>query len=130
MLGTYGERPAGLFGPVPVSEIAILAGIVGMVVGYFTGGGAALVVGAIVCALGVLEVTAREHFSGYRSHATLLAAIPAVIVEAALALLVGAPRQRVLLLVPVVPVFAVGFVIMRRTFRTARHTRVTRQPSA
>ena len=38
----------------------------------------ALAVGVVVCTLGVLEVTAREHFSGYRSHATLLAAIPAV----------------------------------------------------
>ena len=38
---------------------------------------AALAVGALVCGLGVTEVTAREHFSGFRSHSALLAAFPA-----------------------------------------------------
>lgn len=129
-LGTYGERPASLFGPVPVSEIAILAGIVALVVGVATGGGPAVIVGGIVCGLGVLEVTAREHFTGYRSHATLLAAVPAVVVEVLLAVYVGVPRERVLLLLPVVPVFALGFWLLRRSFRIARHARVTRPPSA
>src|SRR5438270_13435046 len=78
MLGSYGERPRSPFGDVPVSEIAIFAGIVGVIVGVFTGSPSALAVGLVVCTLGVLEVTAREHFSGYRSHATLPAAAPAV----------------------------------------------------
>ena len=76
MLGKYGERPPSLFGGVPVSEIAIFVGLVGVVVGALSGAPVALGVGVVVCVLGVVEVTAREHFSGYRSHATLLAAIP------------------------------------------------------
>jgi hypothetical protein len=129
-LGTHGERPGSLFGPIPVSEIAIFAGIVGLIVGIINGGGPALAVGAIVCALGVFEVTAREHFTGYRSHTTLLAAFPAVVVEVLLAEFVGVPRTRILLLLPVIPVFGLSFWLLRRNFRLARHARVTRPPSA
>jgi hypothetical protein len=129
-LGTVGERPRSIFHPVPVSEVAILAGLVSVVIGVAQQGGPALGVGAVVCGLGVLEFTAREHFSGYRSHASLLAAFPALIVEIVLALVVGIPSERVLLLAPVIPVFAFSFWLLNRTFLGARHTRVTRPPSA
>jgi Flp pilus assembly protein TadB len=129
-LGTAGERPRSIFHPVPVAEVAILAGLIAVVIGLLQHGGPALSVGAIVCGLGVLESTAREHFSGYRSHATLLAAFPAVLVEVVLALFVGVPTQRILLLAPVVPVFGFSFWLLNRTFLGARHTRVTRPPSA
>jgi hypothetical protein len=128
-LGTVGERPTSPFGGLPVSEVAIFAGIVALVVGLITGGTPALVVGAIVCGLGVTEVTAREHFSGYRSHATLLAAVPAVVVEVAYALLIGVPAQRVLLFVPLLLVWLPCFWLLRRTFQTARHARVARPPA-
>jgi hypothetical protein len=123
-LGTVGERPPGLFGGVPVSEFAIFAGLVALVVGLLEGGGAAQEVGIVVMALGVTEVTAREHLSGYRSHATLLAFMPAVIVETLYALVVGVPQQRVLLLVPAIPIFALCYWLLRRHFRVARHARV------
>jgi hypothetical protein len=127
--GREGERPEGPFGGLPISELAILAGMVGAVVGFFNGGGPALIVGLIVCALGVVEVTAREHFSGYRSHTVLLAAIPAVAVEAVIVVVFGEPRQRPLLLVAVVPVFAVLFWLLRRRFAVARQARVARPPA-
>ena len=123
-LGTVGERPPGIFGGVPVSEFAIFVGLVALVIGMLDHGGPALEVGIIVMALGVTEVAAREHFSGFRSHATLLALMPAVIVEAAYALVVGVPSQRILLLVPVVPIFALCYWLLRRHFRVARHARV------
>lgn len=123
-LGTVGERPAGLFGGVPVSEFAIFAGLVALVIGTLDHGGAALEVGIIVMALGATEVAAREHLSGFRSHTTLLAFMPAVVVEAAYALVVGVPRQRILLLVPVIPIFALCYWLLRRHFRVARHARV------
>jgi hypothetical protein len=123
-LGTVGERPMGIFGGVPVSEFAIFAGIVALVIGMIDHGGPALEVGIIVMALGVTEVTAREHFSGFRSHATLLALMPAVVLEAIYALVVGVPSQRILLLVPVIPIFALGYWLLRRHFRVARHARV------
>lgn len=124
LLGTIGERPAGMFGGVPVSEFAIFAGLIAMVVGLVDHGGPALEVGIVVMALGVTEVTAREHLSGYRAHTTLLAFMPAVIVEAVYALVVGAPSQRLLLLAPAIPVFVVCYLLLRRQFRIARHARV------
>lgn len=125
-LGREGERPESPFAGLPVSELAIFAGLVAAVIGFINGGGPALVVGLIICALGVVEVTAREHFSGYRSHAALLAAIPAVTLEAGLVLAFGDPNQRGLLLVPVVPVFGILFWLLRGRFLIARQRRVAR----
>lgn len=127
-LGAYGERPASPFGGLPVSEVAIFAGAVGLIFGLIQHGGPALIVGVIVCTLGVIEVTAREHFSGYRSHSTLLAAVPAVGAEVAVVALGGAPRQRLLLLLVVIPVYAVVFWLLRKRFRIARQARVARAP--
>lgn len=123
-LGTVGDRPVGLFGGLPVSEFAILAGLVLLVIGMLNHGGAALEVGIILMALGVTEVTAREHFSGFRSHATLLAFMPAVIVEAVYALVFGAPQQRIMLVLPALVVFGICYWWLRRHFRIARHGRV------
>src|SRR5947209_11423709 len=74
MLGTYGERPPNLFGGVPVSEIAIFVGAIAAVYGLLASIPAALAVGLVACTLGVVEFSAREHFTGYRSHSTMLAA--------------------------------------------------------
>lgn len=127
-LGREGARPPSPFGGLPVSEIGILIGLVTAVIGFITGGRAAVVVGIVICAFGVVEITAREHFSGYRSHTALLAAIPAVGLEAAIVIVFGGPKQRALLLVVVVPVFAVLFWLLRRRFLAARQARVSRPP--
>jgi hypothetical protein len=128
MLGPYGERPRSPFG-LPVSELAIFVGAVGIVVGLVSASAPALAVGIIVCTLGVGEVTAREHLSGYRAHTTLLAAIPAVAIGVAMiALLSGSLRRGPLLLV-VLPVFAILFWLLRKRFRAARQARVTRPPA-
>jgi hypothetical protein len=118
-----------------VSELAILAGIVGVVVGFFAGNPTALAVGIVVCVLGVLEVTAREHFSGYRSHASLLAAVPAVALGIGLVAIIGhgsvrrglEGTNRSVLLV-IVPVFGVLFWLLRKRFRAARQARIVRPP--
>ena len=130
-----GERPPSPFGGVPVSELAILAGMVGVAVGFFGGNPTALVVGIVVCVLGVVEVTAREHFSGYRSHASLLAAVPAVALGVGLVAILGhgSVRQglegtdRSILLV-IVPVYGGLFWLLRKRFRTARQARIVRPP--
>jgi hypothetical protein len=129
MLGSVGERPPGPFGGLPVSELAILIGGIGLVIGLLGKRGPAIIVGTIVCALGVLEVTAREHFSGFRSHAALLAAFPALAVMIGVALTIGAPGDRALLLLPVIPVFALCFWLLRRRFQVARHARLARPPA-
>jgi len=131
-LGTLGERPPSIFAPLPVSEVAIFVGAVGVLVGLVSAATVPLVVGIIVCTLGVIEVTAREHFSGYRSHATLLAGIPAMGVLGTGIAVFGAPRQRStreLLLLAAVPLFGVLFWALRKRFRTARQARVVRPPA-
>ncbi len=130
-LGTEGERPPSPFGGFPVSEIAIFAGLVGIVVWLIGGGTAALVVGLAVCALGVLEVTGREHFSGFRSHTMLLAAIPSVAVGIGIVSVIGGHQNRAPLLIAVAgPIFAFLFWLLRKRFLTARQARVVRPPRA
>jgi hypothetical protein len=125
-MGAYGERPPGRFGGLPVAEIAIFAGAVALVVGIINHGGPALIAGVVICLFGVVEVTTREHFSGYRSHTVLLAAIPAVAVEFLIALTVGPPAIRALLLVPVAAVFASCSWFLRKRFLVARQARLAR----
>jgi hypothetical protein len=132
----YGERPPGPFGGVPVSELAIFAGLVGVCVGFFAGNPQALVIGIVVCLLGVMEVTAREHFSGYRSHASLLAAVPAVALGIGVVAIIGNGSVRRGLegtnrtvLVVIVPVFGALFWLLRKRFWAARQSRVVRPPA-
>jgi hypothetical protein len=127
-LGTYGDRPKSIFSPIPVAEVATFAGIVAVIIGVVSGGNIALLVGVGVLVLGVLESTAREHFSGYRSHAILLAAFPAVLVEIVIAVFLGVPSVRILVLAPAIPVFVPCFWVLGKVFRNARHQRVLKHP--
>lgn len=128
-LGVEGERPASPFGGLPVSELAILLGIVCAVMGLLSANHVAVAVGVGVCALGVIEVTAREHFAGYRSHASLLAGIAAVAAGALVVALLGRSTQRAFVLLAVIPVYGLVFWALRRRFQIARRARVAR-PSA
>lgn len=129
-LGTVGERPPSPFGGLPVSEILIAAGIVAVVVWLFArGSNATLIVGIVVMTLGVLEVTAREHFSGYRSHAALLALVPAVGLGVALVVVSGESAGHAPLLFIAIPVYALLFWPLRKRFQLARHARVVRPPA-
>ena len=127
MLGTVGERPPGPFGGLPVSELLILIGGVGAVVGYVADGTTAMLVGLAIVAIGVVEVTAREHFSGFRSHTTLLAGIPAVGAGVVVIEVVGSHTTRQVLLFVVALVFGGLFWLFRRAFVTARQRRVARR---
>lgn len=109
-----------------MSEFAIFAGAVVLIVGVTQHGGPALIGGVVLCLLGVTEVTAREHLSGYRSHTVLLAAIPAVVAEFVIVLTVGTPAVRVLLLVPVAAVFGACAWFLRRRFLVARQARLAK----
>jgi hypothetical protein len=126
---TYGAPPANPFGGVPVSEVAIFAGAIGVLVGLTTAAAPALVAGIIVVTLGVAEFSAREHFSGYRAHTTLLAGIPAVGIGVAMIALVGGSLNRATLLLVVVPVFVILFWLLRRRFRVACQARLVKPPA-
>jgi len=111
------ERPPAPWGKFPLAELVILAGIVSLVVGFLGGNETLIGVGVVLAGLGGLEVAIREHFAGYRSHTTLLAGFPAVVVAVAL-FYVGDQIIAVCLAAGAV-VFAVAFYLARRAFQRA-----------
>jgi hypothetical protein len=82
------ERPRAPWHPFPLVELSVLIGLVLIVWGLFRtdedSGRAMLLCGMALASLAGLETALREHFSGYRSHALLLAALPAVLVAGVL----------------------------------------------
>ena len=111
------ERPPAPWGSFPLAELTILAGIVMLGIGIFSKSPTSLGVGVVLAALGGLEVAAREHFAGYRSHTTLLAGTLFVLVTGALFYLAG------LILAVCLGIGAVAFVtafyFLRRAFQRA-----------
>jgi hypothetical protein len=111
------ERPPAPWGSFPLAELTILAGIILLVIGFVGGDTTALGVGIVLGALGGLEVSAREHFAGYRSHSTLLAGVVFVLVTGALIFLTD--------LMPAICIgagavgFAAAFLGLRAAFRRA-----------
>jgi hypothetical protein len=79
--------PAPLWGSFPLTELVILIGIVLLVTGFLMEpprGTFILVIGLTLAALGGLELAAREHFAGYRSHNAALAGTVGVATAAVL----------------------------------------------
>jgi len=114
------ERPRAPWHPFPLVELSVLIGLVLLVWGLIRGGedGAVmLVLGMALASLAGLETALREHFSGYRSHALLIASLPAVFVAGALFF---ARAPWVVIPLAAGAVLAAGFVLLRRAFRT-RH---------
>jgi hypothetical protein len=107
------ERPRAPWHPVPLTEIATLVGIVLLVIGFFDYQERKwlLVIGMGLASLGGLDTALREHFAGYRSHTTVLAALPAVTVAATL-YFASAPWPALVL--AVVAVFVGAFWWLRR----------------
>lgn len=115
-------RPLAVWHPWPVSELAILGGIVVLVVGLSRGAGgfSTAVFGVLLCAVGSFEVAVREHLTGFRSHALVLALVPTIVLHLVIAATVGAPVARgpLLLLVDIV-VFLALLWQLGRLFRLA-----------
>ena len=131
---SVGERPQALWHPLPLSELLILVGAIGTVIGLQKGvsnGGPALFAGLAAVLLGTAEVTLREHLSGYRSHTLILALLPVVVFHSVLALVLAAfttvPRLfNVGLLFVDAAIFALLFKVLRARFLDARARVVSR----
>ncbi|HTR72470.1 MAG TPA: hypothetical protein VMG80_02650 [Solirubrobacteraceae bacterium] len=133
-----GERPPAPWHPLPLSELLILVGGVGAVIGLtrlgqggIASGGPALFAGLGAVAVGTLEIAWREHRSGYRSHALLLALLPVVVFHTVailgLAAFTNVPRiVNFALLVLDAAIFAVLFKLLRAGFLDARARVVAR----
>ncbi len=124
----YGERPRPPWHPLPLSELLILVGAIGVIVGLRRGishGGPPLLAGIAAVALGTLEVTLREHRSGFRSHTVMLAALPVVVFHSVVALVISAFARipaiaTVGLLGLDLILFLAMFKLLRTNFLTAR----------
>jgi hypothetical protein len=133
---TFGERPRAPWHPWPLAEILIVVGAIGTIVGLGressktpgVHGTAPLIAGLLAVGLGVFEVTLREHLSGYRSHAILLALLPVLVFHTAIVVGVSAvahPTQLLtILLLPVdVALYVLLFKLLRARFLDARQQR-------
>jgi hypothetical protein len=95
----------------------VLAGIVCLVIGVVSKNPTAIGVGVVLAGLGGLEVSAREHFAGYRSHTTLLAGTVFVVVTGGIFYLAGLVLAVALAVGAVC--FAASFYGLRRAFQKA-----------
>jgi hypothetical protein len=128
---TVGERPRPPWYPLPLSELLILVGAIGTFVGLSRGvshGSPALFAGLAAVMIGTIEVTLREHLSGYRSHTLILALLPTIAFHSAVALGVAAFTHvpswlNVALLLLDGALFAFLFKLLRARFVDARRER-------
>jgi hypothetical protein len=111
------ERPPAPWGSFPLAELTVLAGIVMLAIGIFSTSPTAIGVGVVLAGLGGLEVSAREHFAGYRSHTTLLAGVVFVLITGGLFYLAGLILAICLAIGAVA--FAATFYALRRAFQRA-----------
>ena len=113
------ERPPAPWGSFPLSELVILAGIVVIFWGLFSGGDGGnerVGAGLVMASLGGGELALREHLAGYRSHSSLLAGVAAFVAVTAVAIGLGPVKVWVLLILGVA-VFGGTFYAMRELFK-------------
>src|SRR3954453_10471449 len=116
------EAPPAPWGAFPLTELVILLALIFGVIGLirFEHHSGKVMVAAAMClgSLGGLEVTIREHFAGYRSHTTLLAASCAVGSMILVSVIAGKAGVGILALVVGVGVlvFVLAFYGLRQAF--------------
>lgn len=112
------QRPKPPWHPVPLIELSVLAGIVLLVIGILnrddSQGRIAAVFGLALASLAGLDTAVRDHFSGFRSHSALLAAMPTVVSGAVLGLL-GATLG--ITFIAVILIFGISFFAFRAAFK-------------
>lgn len=116
---------------MPLSELLILAGAVAFVLAVArlrhgpSSGGPLLLAGIAAVALGTIEVTWREHSSGYRSHTLLLALLPVIVLHSVVVLgytFIAKPSQflNIGMFAVDIAVFVLLFRLLRARFLDAR----------
>ena len=126
-----GARPQAPWHPLPLSELLILVGAIGAVIGLERGishGAAPLLAGIAAVLIGTVEVTLREHLSGYRSHTVMLALLPVVVFHVGVILIVAAltrvPKElNVVLLLPDAALGTLLYKLLRARYLDARRER-------
>lgn len=111
------EPPPAPWGSFPLTQLTVLAGVVLLIIGFVTGGITPMVMGLLLGSAGGLELSIREHFSGYRSHTTLLASVVLMVATGVTYFLFGWVLW--VCLVIGLTLFGVSFGLFRRAFQTA-----------
>jgi len=112
------QAPAAPWSPFPLTELVVLLSLALIVAGVLTDGGRRGVLlgcGFALVSVAGLELAVREHFAGYRSHSTLLAAACAIVVVVPLFLWTALPQ--VALLAIGVAVLLLVMTRLRAAFR-------------
>src|SRR5215218_861836 len=114
------ERPPPLWAPFPLTELLVLAGVVLMVWGFLSGGGreanAKLAAGLAVASIAGLELSIREHVTGFRSHTTLLAGTAGIATMIVLGFGVGLTLGPLTIAAAIV--FVASFYALRQLFKS------------
>jgi hypothetical protein len=116
------EAPPAPWGSFPLTELVVLIALIFGVIGFVrfnTHSGKVMVVAAMCLgSLGGLEVSIREHFAGFRSHTTLLAASCAVASMILISVIAGKAGLAILALVVGIGVivFVLAFYGLRQAF--------------
>lgn len=115
-----GERPPAPWGSFPLVELVVLIGIGFLIGGFIVAGnrGAIMIgTGMALASLAGLEISIREHFAGYRSHTTILAAAPAIGALVALSFLAQDLVPASIRPVVAAVIFALAFFGLREVFK-------------
>lgn len=75
------SRPDAIWAPFPLTEIALAVGLAIAAVGFLGDRLRLMAIGGGVLAVAVSELSLREHFAGFRSHAVLLAVLPVAVLH-------------------------------------------------
>jgi hypothetical protein len=119
------EPPPAPWGSFPLVELAVLVALVMLIGGFVVQGTRGVVmigVGVAIGSVAGLELSVREHFSGYRSHTMLLALTAAVATIALLTLVALQYFATIAIVIPVAigaGVFGLAFRYLRAAFRRA-----------
>jgi hypothetical protein len=113
------DRPPAPWGKFPLVELVVLLAIVMVVAGFFVQGDRQITLIAAGIALGSLaglELSIREHFAGYRSHTTVLAGVPAVLILG-LGIVLPTGWPRIAAFAASIVVFVGGGYLLREAFK-------------
>jgi hypothetical protein len=113
-------RPPAPWGRFPLVELVVLLSVGLLVAGFLvqgTRGITMIVAGVTLGSLAGLELSLREHFAGYRSHTTVLAGVPAVLIAGLGFFLLPAGWPQGIGLVVAVAIFIGAFYLLREAFK-------------
>ncbi len=111
------ELPPAPWGSFPLAEIAVLLALIIGVIGFIVGSREGMILVFIALGLGSLaglEVSLREHLTGFRSHSSLLAGLPTAI---SLAVSYASGLPFVAMIAIAVAIFSAGFWLFRDLFK-------------